>query len=165
MSELAMIARCMICNAPFAGPKFVKIGMGLDVKNNRIAVFTEKLTRHMFEKHREKAEEILTQGAEYQGALFMANFLTEDPGLKEQLDLLRWKVHQTTLAARYTDEMIDQWVGQIVPQLVTLVEMADTASLSANLRGMLLSMRDTLEEPGKYTFQSMDPLVTAGKAS
>ena len=119
----------------------------------------------MFEKHREQAEEILTQGAEYQGALFMANFQTEDPGLKEQLDLLRWKVHQTTLAARYTDEMIDQWVGQIVPQLVTLVEMADTASLSANLRGMLLSMRDTLEEPGKYTFQSMDPLVTAGKAS
>ena len=162
MSELAMIARCMICNAPFAGPKFVQIVMGLDVKNNRIAVYTEKLTRHMFEKHRERAEEILTQGAEYQGALFMANFQTEDRGLKEQLDLLRWKVHQTTLAARYTDEMIDQWVGQIVPQMITLAEMRDVKTLTTNLKGMLLSMRDTLEEPGKYV---METGATVGKAS
>ena len=162
MSELAMVARCMICNAPFAGPKFVKIGLGLDVKNNRIAVFTEKLTRHMFEKHRAQAEEILMQGAEYQGALFMANYQTEDPGLKEQLDYLRWKTHQVTISKRYTNEMIDQWVDQVIPELLTLARDGDRATLTTNLKGMLLSMRDTLEEPGKYV---METGATVGKAS
>ena len=162
MSELAMIARCMICNAPFAGPKFVKIGMGLDVKNNRIAVFVEKLTRHLFEKHNDVAQEILLQAGEYQGALFMAKFQTDDPSLKEQLDFLRWKTHQITIAKRYTDEMIGQWVDQVIPELLTLARDGDRATLTANLKGMLLSMRDTLEEPGKYV---METGATVGKAS
>ncbi len=165
MSELAMIARCMICHAPFAGPKFVKIGMGLDVKNNRLAVFTEKLTRHIFEKHPEAAREILTEGAEFQGALFLSHFQTEDENLKEQMDFLRWKIHQKTLAARYSDAMIEQWVGQIVPQMLTLAEMRDVTTLTTNLTGMLQSMRDGLEEPGKYKSVPFDTGITAGKAS
>ncbi len=161
MSEIAMIARCAICQKPFAGPKFAQIGLGLSAANNRIAVFVEKMTRHIAEEHKEKVREILEEGEEYKGALFLSNFQTEDPNLKEQLDLVRWKVHQKTLAARYTDQMIEQWVGQIIPQLLTLADMRDVATITKNLTGMLQSMRDTLEEPGKYTFEAL----TAGKAS
>lgn len=161
MSELAMIARCMICNAPFAGPKFVKIGLGLDVKNNRIAVFVEKLTKHIAQQHPEMVAEIIMRRDEYAGALFLSNFQTDDPSLKEQLDFLRWKTHQVTIAKRYTDQMIGQWVDQVIPELLTLARDSDRATLTANLKGMLLSMRDTLEEPGKYVMETGATVVKA----
>jgi hypothetical protein len=162
--EQATISRCAICNKPFAGPRLAIVGKGMDLKNNRIAQFTEKLTRHLFDEHSAEAQQIMMSAAEYQGVLILATFQTEDPDMREQMDLVRWKVHQKTLACRYSDEQIAAVIEKVVPELVTLVEMKDTATLKRNLRGLIQNLRDNLEEPGKYTFAPMLE-TSAGKAS
>jgi hypothetical protein len=164
VSEIAMIARCTICNKPFAGPMFSKVGLGMDAVNNRLAVFTEKLTRHLFEEHREVAQEIQLQGTEYQGYLFLSKFSSSDPNLAMQLDVARWKVHQNTLAVRVTDQQITDAIEKFLPDILTLAEMRDTATLKRNLTGLMQSMRDQLEEPGKYTFSPFSESLS-GKAS
>jgi hypothetical protein len=164
VSEIAMIARCTICNKPFAGPMFSKVGLGMDAVNNRLAVFTEKLTRHLFDEHREVAQEIQLQGTEYQGCLFLSKFSSQDPNLAMQLDVARWKVHQNTLAVRVTDDQIMDVVEKVVPDLLTLADARDTATLKKNLAGLLASIRDRLEEPGKYTFSPFSESLS-GKAS
>lgn len=96
------ISRCTICNKPFAGPRLAIVGKGMDLKNNRIAQFTEKLTRHLFDEHPAEAQQIMMNAAEYQGVLILATFQTDDADMREQMDLVRWKVHQKTLACRYS---------------------------------------------------------------
>jgi hypothetical protein len=130
--------------------------MGMDAKNNRLAQFVEKLTKHMTTEHKTETQQILIDGAEFQGCMFLSNFKTDDPNLKEQLDLVRWKVHQKTLAARFSDDDILQVVEKVVPDLLTLADMRDKETLTRNLAGLLQSMRDRLEEPGKYTFAPFD---------
>ena len=142
------ILRCTICNKPFAGPRLAIVGKGMDLKNNRIAQFTEKLTRHLFDEHPAEAQQIMMNAAEYQGVLILATFQTDDADMREQMDLVRWKVHQKTLACRYSDEQI----------------AADMETLKRNLTGLIQNLRDNLEEPGKYTFAPMLE-ASAGKAS
>src|SRR5271166_4900446 len=152
MSELAMTAKCSLCNRMFAGPQLVLVGKGVDAVNNRLMQFMEKLTGHVMNEHKEVAQGIVLAASEYQGMLILSQYQTSDDNLKLQTDVIRWGLHQKTLAARYTDAQLEQWVGQIVPELLTLADMRDVKTLTTNLIGMLQSMRDKLEEPGKYTF-------------
>jgi hypothetical protein len=165
MPEMAMTARCGICGRLFAGPQLVLLGKGVDAPNNRLMQFVQKLTAHLVENHKKETEQIFLATNEYQGMLFLSHYQTESAALKTQLDMCRWKVHQGTLAARFTDAQIADWVEKIVPDLLTLSDMRDTLALSRNLAGMLMSMRDRLEEPGKYTFSPFDPALTGNKAS
>ena len=158
------ISRCTICNKPFAGPRLAIVGKGMDLKNNRIAQFTEKLTRHLFDEHPAEAQQIMMNAAEYQGVLILATFQTDDADMREQMDLVRWKVHQKTLACRYSDEQIAAVVDKVVPELMMLAEMRDMETLKRNLTGLIQNLRDNLEEPGKYTFAPMLE-ASAGKAS
>lgn len=160
MSEIAMVARCTICQKPFAGPMFSKIGLKMDAVNNRLAVFTEKLTRHLFEAHPEVAEAVKIQGAEYMGALFLSKFSSGDENLAMQVDVSRWKVLQNVLSCRFSDGQILAVVEKVVPELLTLADARDVQTLTRNLCGLLASMRDKLEEPGKYNFIPMDISLT-----
>jgi len=165
MPELAMTARCNLCSRLFAGPQLVLVGKGVDAPNNRLMQFLSKLTAHITEVHMDSAKGIFLAAQEYQGMLILANYSTESDALKTQLDLCRWNVHQKTLSMRFTDEQISEWVGKVLPDLMTLAEMRDTASLHRNLAGMLMSIRDRLEEPGKYTFNPFDPALSGKTAS
>ena len=156
MSELAMTARCSHCQRMFAGPQLVLVGKGVDAVNNRLMQFMEKLTAHVMNEHKEEARGIMLAASEYQGMLILSQFQTSDENLKTQSDVIRWGLHQRTLTARYSDQMIAQWVDQVTPDLMTLVALNDTANLKRNLAGMLQSMRDNLEEPAKYSFRPFE---------
>jgi hypothetical protein len=164
MSELASTAKCTICGKLLAGPRLALVGRGLDLKNNRLQQFTEKIARHIAEAHAEKLQQILITAGEYQGALMLSCFTTDDDDLKEQFDLVRWKTNQQTLPCRISDDQIAAAVESIVPDLLTLADMRDTVSLKHNLTGFMLSMRDRMQEPGKYVLSPIDVTVP-GKAS
>jgi len=149
-NELAATARCLHCGKLFAGPSALAIGGGLSVVDNRRVQFLETLTRHVLESHKPEAADVLNSGAEYQTFLMLSNYKTEDKNMLAQLDLVRWKTHQRSLAKRFTDKMIGDWVEKIVPDLVTLANQGNTLAITSHLTGMLQSMRDILEEPGKY---------------
>ena len=163
MSELAMTVKCTHCHRIFAGPSMLIVGRKLDAHNNRIAQFVQKLTEHMFTEHRQEAQQVLLEGNEYQGMLILSNFTTEDKSMKEQFDVVRWKVHQKTLQARFTDADIESWVGQVLPELMSLAQMNDKGTLQRNLVGMLQSIRDRLEEPNKYSFSPIEAVLTGTK--
>ena len=165
MSELASTAKCTLCGKLFAGPRLALVGRGLDLKNNRISQFTEKLARHIAEIHPEKLQQIVITAGEYQGVLMLSTFETDDKDLSEQLDLVRWRTNQQTLPCRITDDQISAAVESIVPDLLTLADMRDTATLKHNLRGLMLSMRDRMQEPGKYVLNAIEAPATPGKAS
>ncbi len=164
-SELAMTARCSHCQKLFAGPSLVIVGQNVNYTNNRLIQFQQKLADHVMNEHKELAQQIELADLEYKGLMILSCYQTTDKALQQQMDLLRWKLHQRTLTTRYTDNMIEQWSDSVVPQLVTLVDMRDTATVRKNLIGMLQSMRDTLEEPNKYTFNAVEPPVPTGKVS
>lgn len=165
MTELAMTARCQICNRSFAGPQLAIVGKGADLENNRIIQFAEKMAMHLSEKHKDVFQQILFSGQEFQGMLILQQYATESPALKEQFDVCRWKIHQSTLNTRLSDEQISKWVEAVIPDLVTLVSTSNFEELKRNLGGMITAVRDQLEEPGKYTFQAMDGQIKPVKAS
>ena len=70
--------------------------------------------------------------------------------LVNQLDIARWNVHQKTLKMRVSDQMIADCVAGILPDILTMAQMGDTEGLTRNLTGLLMSMREKLEEPNKY---------------
>jgi hypothetical protein len=165
MSELASTAKCTICGKLFAGPRLALVGRGLDLKNNRISQFTEKLARHIAETHPERLQQIVITAGEYQGVLMLSCFSTDDKDLAEQMDLVRWKTNQQTLPCRISDQQISDAVESIVPDLLTLADMRDTVNLKRNLTGFMLSMRDRMQEPGKYVLSPLEVATTPGKAS
>jgi len=151
-----MTARCSICQKLFAGPQILLVGQGLSAPNNRLMQFLQKLTEHIHIEHRDEAKGIALAANEYQGMLILSKYETQSQDLQTQLDLCRWNVHQKTLAVRFTDAQIRDWVEKIVPELLTLADMRDTLAITTNLVRMLQSIRDHLEEPGKYTFRPPD---------
>jgi|SRR5579863_10084346 hypothetical protein len=162
MTELAMTAKCRTCGRTFAGPQLAIVGKGVDPANNRLMQFMEKLSSHV-ELHREPMDEINLGVLEYRGWRILSEYETENKDLLMQFDLYRWGLHQKTLGGRYSDAQIEQWVGQVIPQLLTLADMRDIPTLTKNLCGMLASMRDKLEEPGKYVFNPMEPSLSGVK--
>src|ERR1700679_2189515 len=161
MSELAITARCTHCNKLFAGPQLLIVGTGVDAPTNRLMQFMEKLTGHMMKDHQDVAQRIMLMASEYQGMLILGNYQHSDASLMEQADMLRWKLHQNTLACRFSDEQIQQWVSSVLPDFTALAHNGDTATLQRNLAGMLMTMRDRLEEPGKYIFSPFSEQLPA----
>ena len=162
MTELAMTAKCRTCGRLFAGPQLVVVGKGVDAPNNRLMQFMEKLSSHV-ESHKSITDEINLGVLEYRGWRILSEYDSTNADLLMQFDVYRWGLHQKTIGGRYTDAQIEQWVGQIIPQLLTLADMRDIPTLTKNLCGMLQSMRDRLEEPDKYTFSPFEPSLTGAK--
>jgi hypothetical protein len=146
MPELALPAKCSICNQTFYGPRLALVGR----PGNRQAAFLEKLAQHIQTAHKDVATAIAMGAAEYQGMFIMSQFATDDPELSRQLDIARWNVHQKTLPMRITDQMIADCVAQVLPELKTLVSTGDDAGLALNLTSLLQSMRNRMQEPDKY---------------
>jgi hypothetical protein len=144
--ELALPARCNLCDQTFYGPRLTFVGR----PHGRQPQFLEQLAQHIFTDHKDVAEGIALGAGEYQGMFIMSQFSTDDPELVNQLDIARWNVHQKTLKMRVSDQMIADCVAGILPDVLTMAQMGDTEGLTRNLTGLLMSMREKLEEPNKY---------------
>jgi hypothetical protein len=147
-NELALPARCRICNKIFYGPRVSILGTA-----GRAESFLNNLQLHVKTEHKEVAREIAMGAMEYQGMMTMALYLIEDPELQKQLDLSRWNTHQKTLAAHISDDDIARVVEQLIPEIYTLVQQGDTVQLRTNLLSCFANLRDRLEEPNKYSIQ------------
>ncbi len=97
-NELADITTCAVCGQKFTGPRLQVIGE----PNARLRKYIEGLSQHFAEKHPEVSRAMDAQALFYCGWLFLRNFKTTDPELKEERDRKRWEVHQQTLNARFT---------------------------------------------------------------
>lgn len=166
MPELAMSARCTKCGKMMVGSSIPLLGQDFGAVNGQVKKFLEKLGKHVITEHAEDAAGIQAGAMEYQGMMIMSLYEMHSDDLKLALDASRWNLHQKTLNQRFTDQQITDWVDQVLPDLKTLVQMGDDQTLRRNLTGMLQSMRDRLEEPGKYTFgPSGIPVLASQKAN
>jgi hypothetical protein len=170
---LADITTCMVpvpipgmpghfkpCGQKFSAPRIAIIG---DDKA-RLNSYLEGLAKHLGTKHPEVGQMMVQAGAAFMEMLFLRNFKTTDPELSDQQDRMRWQVHQQTLKARYPDENIytqADWLAlalaRSLPQLAdedlfsyegTAAELAER--FTPLLTEAFVSIRDALEEPGKY---------------
>lgn len=146
MAEIALPARCTLCNRKFYGPRLKLVGQ----PGNRQAHFLEELATHIMQDHADTATMIALGAQEYQGLFILSQYEIDDPDLARQLDISRWNVHQKTLAARITDQMIADCVNGVILDIQTLVQMGDVDGLRRNLSSLLAGMRERLEEPNKY---------------
>lgn len=142
--EIGGTAKCLICRKVFLPPP-VLIGQG-----SKAEQFVGLLTAHLLQEHTSDAKQFLKAGQDYAALLILRQFEVTDKDTAVQIDLLRWGVHQNSIGARVTDKAISDLVGKIVPELVALAVAGDSATITKNLSGFALGLRDLLEEPGKY---------------
>lgn len=127
--EIASVLTCKLCSEKIAGPGLV-IGPGQ--ASGRVAKFMESLTTHLASKHAQEFEALQQQALEFFGLNCVMQYVTQDDRVKYQRDWLRWKIHQVTLNARYTDEALQnlaaQFSGIIYSELTPLIVDAVYAS-------------------------------------
>jgi hypothetical protein len=157
MSELAGITTCnlphpknpgQVCGQRFAGPQHLIIGEGAP---GRMKALLEKLVMHLHTQHPEYFAQVMIQGEEYKGLLWVMAFQTSDPELQQQRDYLRWSIHQRTLNASITDDKLKDGVGEIVSLIMENIEFCPRDQLRQQIRGViekeLRAIRDALQEP------------------
>lgn len=155
MSEVAAPVSCVHCGKTFYGPR-----MGVSMIRDRnqlqaMAKFFHDLRQHLAYAHAKEAGGIMAAEAEFSTMMVLSRFRSNDPQLQKKVDMSRWNVHQNTLAVKISDQEIQASVEAILPELVSLADMKDTAGISQRLSGLLRFMRDQLQEPGKYDLNSV----------
>jgi len=156
--ELADITTCVHCGQKFSSPRLTIIGE----PTARLESYLKGLSRHLQEKHPQLGQLMVQQGAAFMEFLFLRNFRTTDPELSEQQDRVRWQVHQQTLKARYPDESLRNDAAALGARLcevfrgyleecggITAAEEMHS-EITSNVIEAFVSIRDALEEPGKY---------------
>jgi hypothetical protein len=137
-----------ICGQKFSHPHVTIIG---DDKA-RLNHYMEGLAKHLHSKHPEVGQAMVAAGAAFMELLFLRNFKTTDAELSEQQDRMRWQIHQQTLKARYPDENLREQAEAMAEDIFE--EATHNTEGRANISDMLevafRSIRDALEEPGKY---------------
>jgi hypothetical protein len=161
MSELAGITTCnlphpknpgQVCGQRFAGPQHLIIGEGAP---GRMKTLLEKLVMHLHTQHPEYFAQVMIQGEEYKGLLWVMAFQTSDPELQQQRDYLRWSIHQRTLNASLSDEKlrgaVDQIANNIWHELQFWLQSGQKGNLLASISRILTpelqAIRDALQEP------------------
>ena len=153
--ELADITTCVHCGQKFSHPRLTIIG---DDKA-RLNSYMKGLNDHIAKKHPELGLQMAQTGMAFMELLFLRNFRTTDPELYEQQDRVRWQVHQQTLKARYPDENLTAQCHDLADLLISKLRWTDddyvdtdetSALFAATLIEACRSIRDALEEPGKY---------------
>lgn len=142
--EIGGTAKCLICRKVFL-PPVALLGQG-----SKAEQFVQLLTSHLLSEHTNDAKQFLKAGQDYAAMLLLRQFEVSDKDTFAQIDLLRWGVHQNSIGARVTDKALADLVAKVVPELVALAVAGDSATITKNLSGFALGLRDLLEEPGKY---------------
>jgi hypothetical protein len=153
--ELADITTCIHCGQKFSHPRLTIIGND----HARLNSYMKGLNDHLAKKHPEIGLLMAQTGAAFMELIFLRNFQSTDPELSEQQDRVRWQVHQQTLKARYPDENLEVQARQLAGTLLAAlrwtdedhIDIAETSHLFEGLvSDTFRSIRDALEEPGKY---------------
>lgn len=154
--ELADITTCLHCGQKFSSPRVTIIGQ----PTARLEQYLEALAKHLQEKHPQRGMIMAQHGAAFMELVFLRNFKTTDPELSEQQDRVRWQIHQQTLKARYPDENVKEQALGLSSILLNAIRWTDDDHIDVDQTGALFaarlteaftSIRDALEEPGKYS--------------
>jgi hypothetical protein len=158
--ELADITTCVHCGQKFSHPRLTIIGEN----KARLNSYMKGLNDHLAQKHPDLGLQMAQHGMAFMEMIFLRNFRTTDPELSEQQDRVRWQIHQQTLKARYPDDNLEQQCEDLAVEITKLFipidKVPDTlgsinfAEKASEVAGVLVkaftSIRDALEEPGKY---------------
>ena len=74
MAEIALPARCTLCNRKFYGPRLKLVGQ----PGNRQAHFLEELATHIMQDHADTATMIALGAQEYQGLFILSQYEIDD---------------------------------------------------------------------------------------
>ena len=150
--ELADITTCVHCGQKFSHPRLTIIGEN----KARLNSYMKGLNDHLAQKHPDLGLQMAQHGMAFMEMIFLRNFRTTDPELSEQQDRVRWQVHQQTLKARYPDENLNEQASELAGILMSaMVDAEDTPqsihqAFQLQIADAFRSIRDALEEPGKY---------------
>ena len=158
--------KCRHCQKVFYGPD-EGLGGALIVNEaaqRRAMRYVQSLTQHLQKHHPEHLKAAQIFGSEYAGMLALSNFETEDELVAEQRDFVRWKVHNATRRAVVTDDRIDDKVREALsgfliqdPERDRKLNESMADGLGSKIVEVMRTMRDVLEERGRYQIQPMTP--------
>jgi hypothetical protein len=149
--EIASVVTCRLCGRTIAGPSLI-LGPG---QSNRVGVFMQSIAGHIAQFHVKEHKLLEQQALEFMGLLMVMQYTTKDEGFKFQRNWLRWRIHQTTLNARFPDEKIEEKSEEFAKSIVELVA-ADVlngatahtqANVAARVKELVTMIRDELQEP------------------
>ncbi len=160
------------CGQKFTSTRVTIIGEDSQARVNN---YMAGLMKHLHAKHPQVGIMMTQHGAAFMELLFLRNFKTTDPELTEMQDRVRWQVHQQTLKARYPDENLGAQAESLGRSLWELIyhyteeiqafvqaggpNVADKSNafddqivveFKRQIAEAFRSIRDALEEPGKY---------------
>jgi hypothetical protein len=142
---------CVHCGKTFYGPRLSTKVIRDRTHMNQMAEFYRSLKKHLADDHPQEAGGIMAGESEFSFMMTLSRFRSNDAELQKTLDMSRWNVHQNTLAVKITDAEIGMSVEQIIPELMTLASSGDQQAVRERLTGLLVFMRDQLQEPDKYS--------------
>jgi hypothetical protein len=168
---------CQVCKRQFTAP--VRLLGSTDPQE--LLRYLADLIYHFQNQHREADKKINERMWEFGGMLRIAQYRTTDPDITGQLDFLRWRLHQQTLAARIPDDklihQVDELAGRLVDTFMAMLTMAFdsiheatpgfvdtmkpelTVEIICQLMPILRGIRDVLEEPGRYPQIDIEPIM------
>jgi hypothetical protein len=175
--EIARVTACRLCPKKFYGPSFTAAALIGQDKNAKLDRWMKELALHVATEHTKENDVMQLQALEYLGLLRMLNYSTQDPELGEQIDFLRWRTHQATLAARVPDDkikekchvlsvrLIDELFSALpeVPYYLQAMRHALIDKLNEAITAHTIELRDLLEEPGKYVISEIVPAANGQK--
>ena len=155
--ELAIATRCNYCARKFYGPRGpIVIG---ERPQARFTSFVAQLGRHITEAHPDIFEQMLALNWEFQGFNLMRHFNTDDPAVKQNEDVFRWKLHQSTLQCRA--QKLEERADLAAMDVINCLEPTEDAEQIAQRDALrilvrqkthaaLEELRQLLEEPDRY---------------
>jgi hypothetical protein len=170
------ITNCLLCGKTFTGPAYALIGQG---KEGDVIRYMNEVQKHFVEKHPEESEATQNRSLEFLTMLRMMNFKTTDSGLKEQVQFLRWQIHQQVMPVRIPDEKLEERSAEYANEIFRMLKAAikreagtlAASAIPASAQRELIdaiqkktsetirALRDLYEEPNRYNLQ----VVSVGK--
>jgi hypothetical protein len=164
--EIAAVTTCKLCGRKFTGPIII-VG---EPPHGRLNRYLQQLAEHIVREHPEVNQGLEIAALHYLGVLRMLNYQSSDTELTGQVDYQRWVTHRQTQAATLSDEALTAGAGTMALSIVDLVysaigEPADShtlkrirpallISITDKLTGEFASVRDSLQERGRYQEQT-----------
>jgi hypothetical protein len=176
---------CRICRQSFSIGGALVVGKGLDQvpeKERALVMLMWKLRDHLVAAHKDVNRILETRAAEYLGLLRTLEFATTEKKLAEQVDLLRWSIHQSTIAVRLTDEKIASesrvFAEQLAAKILGIIEpgaanhpgVTEGAGalrpkiaweIERAVAALVTNYRNLVEEPNKWVTNQAAPAATA----
>jgi L-alanine-DL-glutamate epimerase-like enolase superfamily enzyme len=166
------ITTCKLCGKEFSGPLYKSIGEG---KHADLIRYMNEVQQHLATKHPAENSATENRSLEFLTMLRLMNFKTTDSELTDQVQFLRWQIHQQVIPIRLRDErlheMAQEYAAAIVNDGFTMlffnlggsfgvsterleaIKKAMCENIAAKTVATMGSLRDLYEEPGRYNIE------------